>query len=156
MRRIHTIISAGLLAGLFDIIDAFVFFGARGANLMRIPQSIASGLMGDAAYSGGWTTFSIGLGLHFTMAVAMAFVFYLIASMVPAVRKSLTVSGLLYGLGVWGVMTYLVLPASRFKGGHNPHFPPEVGPQLFNALFAHMVLVGLTIAWVTRGALKKA
>lgn len=156
MRQINTVISAGFLAGLFDIIDAFVFFGARGANLMRIPQSIASGIMGDAAYSGGWMTFSIGLGLHFAMAVAMAFVFYMIAKMVPAVRQALTVSGLAYGLGVWAVMTYLVLPMSHFKGGQNPHFPPDLGPQLYNALFAHMVLVGLTIAWVLRGALKKA
>ncbi|MBP2161390.1 MULTISPECIES: hypothetical protein [Asticcacaulis] len=156
MRQISTVISAGLLAGLLDIIDAFVFFGARGVKLIRIPQSIASGLMGDAAYSGGWTTFAAGLGLHFAIAVVMAFVFYLIASAVPLVRKALTVSGLVYGLGCWGVMTYLVLPMSRFKGGHNPHFPPEMGPQLYNALFAHMVLVGLTIAWVTRGALKKA
>ena len=156
MRQISTVISAGLLAGVLDIIDAFVFFGARGVKLIRIPQSIASGIMGDAAYSGGWTTFAVGLGLHFAIAVVMAFVFYLIASAVPLVRKALTVSGLVYGLGCWGVMTYLVLPVSRFKGGHNPPFPPEVGPQLYNALFAHMVLVGLTIAWMTRGALKKA
>jgi hypothetical protein len=156
MRHINTIIFAGFIAGLLDIIDAFVFFGARGANLVRIPQSIASGIMGDAAYAGGWTTFSIGLGLHFAMAVVMAFVFYLIANTIPAVRKSLTVSGLLYGLGVWGVMTYLVLPMSRFKGGQNPEFPPDLGPQLYNALFAHMVLVGLAIAWTLRSALKKA
>jgi uncharacterized membrane protein YagU involved in acid resistance len=151
MRHINTIISAGLLAGLLDIIDAFVFFGARGAKLIRIPQSIAAGIMGDAAFRGGWTTFAIGLGLHFAMAVVMALVFYLIAKAVPAVRNALTLSGLLYGLGVWGVMTYLVVPMSQFKGGHNPQFP-----QLYNALFAHMVLVGLVIAWTLRGALKKA
>jgi hypothetical protein len=156
MRHINTIISAGLLAGLLDIVDAFVFFGARGAKLIRIPQSIAAGLMGDAAYGGGWTTFAIGMGLHFAMAVVMAFVFYLIARTFTAVRHALTVSGLLYGLGIWGVMTYVVLPMSRFKGGHNPHFPPEFGPQLYNALFAHMVLVGLVIALVMRGALKKS
>lgn len=156
MSRINTVISAGLVAGLLDIIDAFVFFGARGANLMRIPQSIAAGVMGDAAYKGGWTTFGTGLGLHFAMAVVMALVFYVIARMIPAVRQALTVSGLVYGLGVWAVMTYVVLPASRFKGGHNPDFPPDLGPQLYNALFAHMVLVGLTIAWMTRPELKKA
>ncbi len=156
MRHINTIISAGLLAGVLDIVDAFVFFGARGAKLIRIPQSIAAGLMGDAAFAGGWTTFAVGMGLHFAMAVVMAFVFYLIARAIPAVRNALTVFGLLYGLGIWGVMTYVVLPMSRFKGGHNPHFPPEMGPQLYNALFAHMVLVGLAIAWTLREALKKA
>jgi len=152
MSRINTVVSAGLLAGLFDIVDAFVFFGARGTPIMNIGQSIASGVLGKAAYDGGWTSFSIGMGLHFGITVFMALVFYLLAMIIPVIRQMIVVSGMVYGLGCWAVMNYVVLPAS--KSGMHPVFPPAMGPQFYNAIFAHVILVGLTIALVSRSALK--
>jgi hypothetical protein len=155
MSRIRTIVTAGLLAGLFDIADAFIFYGARGGKLMGIGQSIASGLLGQAAYEGGWQTFALGLALHFGMAVIMALGFYLIAVIVPVIKQMLTVAGLAYGLGLYFLMTYVVVPRSHFYPAAHPVFPPHMGPVLYNSLFAHMVLVGLTIALVMRGALKE-
>jgi hypothetical protein len=153
MRHIKTIVSAGLLAGLFDIADAFIFYGARGGKIMGIGQSIASGLLGQAAYDGGWKTFAIGLALHFAMAVVMALVFYMIAILVPVIKQMMTVAGLVYGLGLYLVMTYVVVPHSHFYPEAHPVFPPHMGPVFYNSLFAHMVLVGLTIALVLRGSL---
>ncbi len=152
MSRINTVVSAGLLAGLFDITDAFIFFGARGTKIMTIGQSIASGLIGKAAYDGGWTTFAMGMGLHFAIAVCMALVFYLLTMIIPVIKQMIVVSGMVYGLACWAVMNYVVLPASR--GDMHPHFPPVMGPVFYNAIFAHVILVGLTIALVTRSALK--
>ena len=43
----------GLLAGGLDITAAFVIYGVRGATPVRILQSIASGLLGVAAFQGG-------------------------------------------------------------------------------------------------------
>lgn len=155
MKHVKAIVSAGLLAGLFDIVDAFVFYGARGGKVMGIGQSIASGLLGQAAYSGGWQTFALGLGLHFAMAVVMALCFYAMAIVVPVIRQMLAVAGLAYGLGLYLVMTYVVVPRSHFYPAAHPVFPPHMGPVLYNSLFAHMVLVGLTIALMLRGTLAK-
>ena len=152
MSRINSVVSAGLLAGLFDITDAFVFYGSRGAKIMSIGQSIATGVLGKAAYDGGWTTFGIGLGLHFGIAVAMAFVFYMLAQIIPVIKQMILVSGMVYGLGCWAVMNYVVLPASR--SGMHPAFPPAMGAMFYNALFAHVILIGLTIALVLRNTLK--
>ena len=44
-------LAAGTLAvGVLDILDAFIFFGLRGAKPIGILQSIASGVLGRAAY----------------------------------------------------------------------------------------------------------
>ena len=39
-----------LAVGTLDALDAIVFFGLRGVTPLRIFQSIASGLLGRAAY----------------------------------------------------------------------------------------------------------
>lgn len=42
-----------LAVGVLDILDAIVFFALRGAQPIRILQSIAAGLLGRAAFAGG-------------------------------------------------------------------------------------------------------
>ena len=154
MTRIQTVVAGGLLAGLFDITDAFVFWGMRGAKPMRIGQSIAGGIMGEAAKNGGWGAFVVGMALHFAMAVAMAVVFYLIAKAIPVIAKHAIAFSVPYGIGLFLVMTYVVVPLSRaYVGKHTP-FPPEMGIVLYNTLFCHIVLVGLTIGVFTKRALK--
>jgi hypothetical protein len=48
-----TILRAGLVSGTLDITDALVFYGLRGAKAIATLQSIASGLLGRAAFRGG-------------------------------------------------------------------------------------------------------
>ena len=150
MKPVRTILTAGIVAGAFDIIDALVFFGLRGIKPMSIPQSIAAGLVGMDAFKGGWPMVALGLLLHFAIAIVMAAVFYGLARLVPIVMRHAAVAGMVYGIGLFLVMTYIVVPHSGFLPGHNRPFPPKLDPVLFNALFAHIVLVGLTIGVVTR------
>ena len=46
----------GLLAGVLDIVAAFVVYRFRGATPIRILHSIASGLLGPEAFEGGLAT----------------------------------------------------------------------------------------------------
>lgn len=155
MRQLWTVILGGLAAGLLDITDAFLFFGMRGVRVIAIAQSIASGLLGDEAFVGGATTFVMGLALHFLIAVVMALAFYGIARFVPLVAKRGLAAGAAYGLVLYFVMTYGVLPLSQFKMGQHPDFPPAFTIGLYNALFAHIVLVGMTIGLFTKRALRQ-
>ena len=154
MRRINTVILGGLLAGLFDITDAFIVFSLKGSKFLSIAQAIAAGILGNDAFRGGIPTFLLGLGLHFAMAVVMALVFYAGARAIPLIRKHLLAFGALYGLGLYGVMNWLVVPMSNFRHGQYPPFPPVPDLMLLNGLFCHVVLVGLTIALFTRKALQ--
>ncbi len=153
MRQVWTVILGGLIAGVLDIADTIIFFGMRGNKLLSIPQSIAAGLLGDEAYSGGIETVAMGLALHFAIAVVMALVFFTAVKLLPLLGRHALIAGAVYGVGLYLVMTYGVLPLSQFKMGHNPDFPPAVNPGLFNLLFAHIVLVGMTIGLFTKRAL---
>src|SRR4051812_3209618 len=114
MRQVWTVILGGLIAGMLDIADAFIFFGMRGIKLLSIGQSIAAGLLGDEAYSGGIETFVMGLALHFAIAVVMALVFFVAVKLLPLLGRHALIAGAIYGLGLYLVMTYGVLPLSQF------------------------------------------
>ncbi len=66
--RAAALVAGTLAVGILDILDAFIFFGLRGARPIGILQSIASGVLGRAAYQGGMRTAALGLLLHFVIA----------------------------------------------------------------------------------------
>ncbi len=156
MSPIKWVLAGGLAAGALDITDAFIVFSLKGVKFLSITQAIAAGLIGNSAFKGGIPTFLAGLALHFAMATVMALVFYLIVKVVPFLAKNIVVTGLVYGLALYFVMNYLVVPNSQFHHGEFPEFPPTLDLMTINALFCHIILVGLTIALFTQRALKEA
>ena len=144
---LRTILVAGICVGLLDILDAFVFFGLYGAAPIRILEHIASGLLGRAAFSGGWSTAMLGLALHFFIAITIAAVYILAARKIPALRERFVLFGMLYGVAAYFVMNSVVVPLSRVVP--RPHY--ALGPFL-NGIFGHALLVGLPIAFFARRA----
>jgi hypothetical protein len=141
---IKVIARAGLLAGTLDIADAFIFYGIRGVSPVRILQGIAYGLIGRGAYSQGIRSALIGLLLHFLIATTAATVYILASRRLPLSRNPL-LFGALYGIAVYVVMNYVVLPLSHV--GMRP-LPPMV--PLINGVAALVFCVGIPIALVAR------
>ena len=86
--NLTAILLGGFVAGAIDISYAII------ANLARVApekvlQSVASGLLGRAAYQGGAATASLGLFLHFAMTIAMAAIFVAAARSLVPVRQHL-------------------------------------------------------------------
>jgi len=106
------IVWGGLLAGGLDITAAFVIYGVRGASPVRILQSIASGLLGAAAFQGGRETAALGALLHFLIALVAAAVYYAASRKLGVLLGRPVVSGLLYGVAVYVFMNFVVLPLS--------------------------------------------
>ena len=140
MSRGRALIYGTLAVGVFDILDAFIFFGLRGARPIRILQSIAAGLLGRASFAGGWKTAALGLGLHFFIAFVIVLVFLAASRRVPVLTRHAAIAGPLYGVGVYLVMTFIVVPASAAAGG----VPPW--PVALNGVLIHMFGVGLPAA----------
>jgi hypothetical protein len=136
-----------LAVGVLDILDAIVFFGLRGAPPIRILQSIAAGVLGRAAFAGGWRTAALGLALHFFIAFVVVLVFMLAARRVRALSRAPVAFGLLYGLAVYVVMTFVVVPASAAGPGPGPS-----GAVLMNGVLIHMLGVGLPASLAARAA----
>lgn len=146
MKFVIAIVLGGIVAGALDITYAITasYFG-RGTSPETLLQVVASGLLGREAYSGGVQTAALGLGLHFLMTTMMAAGFVILTQIVPAVLRVPVLSGLIYGLALFAVMNFLVVPLSAAYPGKFPQ-----GWYLAGALFAHTVLVGLPIAFIAR------
>jgi uncharacterized membrane protein YagU involved in acid resistance len=150
----RAILVGGLVAGALDITYAFVLWWLRAAvPPRRILQSVASGLLGKAAYDGGAGTAVLGAFLHFFNALVIAAIFVGASRIWPVLARRATLFGPLYGIGVYLVMNYVVLPLSAFprRGGGGP--PPVVW---ITGVLAHMFLIGLPIALTARRTLPDA
>ena len=112
------VLLGGLVAGTFDITYACTFwYLKRGVLPTRVFQSVASGLLGDASFTGGWRTAALGLVLHYGIATSMAITYYLLARRWSELWQRPLLYGPLYGVLLYGVMNYIVVPLSAANPG---------------------------------------
>src|SRR5262249_48097023 len=148
-RSLRFVLAGGLVAGALDITYACVFWAIKaGVPAERIFQSVASGLLGQNSFSGGWPTALLGLALHFFIATTMSVTYFLVARRVPILGLRPVPFGLAYGLLLYVIMNYVVVPLSAAAHG-GAKDPLWVGLSIV----VHMVLIGLPIALLTRRAL---
>jgi hypothetical protein len=143
----RAIVLGGLVVGTLDALDAIVFFGLRGAKPIAIFQSIASGLLGRAAFQGGLGTALLGVCLHFLIATVIVLTYYIASTRLRILTRQAIVFGILYGVAVYFVMNRLVIPLSAFNRAG-----PVPVPVLVNGLLIHAFGVGLPSALFARAA----
>ena len=143
---IRAAVLAGLAGGAVDILAAFVIY--RPATPLQILQSIAAGLQGAAAWNGGLASAALGLACHFLIAIAFAGLFVAAARPAPVLLRRPTLSGLGFGVAVYGVMNAIVVPLSLAPSG------PPPSPQMIGlGLLAH-ALFGLALAFTAARAMR--
>ena len=112
------VLIGGLVAGTFDITYACTFwFLKRGVAPTRVLQSVASGLLDGASFTGGARTALLGLALHYFIATSMAVTYYLFARRWSELWQRPWVYGPLYGVLLYGIMNYIVVPLSAANPG---------------------------------------
>lgn len=135
---------ATLVAGVLDISSAFALGYPKGVGPIRVLQGVAAGLIGrESALKGGLATAALGWVIHFFIAFAVASVFYIASRKITSLTRHAVISGLLYGVVVYGVMYWIVMPLAY----------PVVHPSLsrdLTAVCVHMLLIGLPIALIVR------
>jgi uncharacterized membrane protein YagU involved in acid resistance len=136
------VLAGGFLAGALDILYACVFWAVK-ADLppSRIFQSVAAGLLGEASFEGGSATAALGLLLHFFIACTMAVAYYLVARRWPLLVRRPVPMGIAYGLLLYVIMNYVVVPLSAAGSGSRD--PLWIGLSVA----VHAFLIGLPIAW---------
>jgi uncharacterized membrane protein YagU involved in acid resistance len=137
-----------LTVGTLDILDAILFWYFRAqAPPMRILQSVAAGLLGrETATSGGWSTALLGLALHYFIAFVVVTIFFYASRKLRFLVRHPVFWGIVYGLAVYCVMYYVVMPLSHVGW---PSKPTLV--VLLNNLGIHAFGVGLPSAlWARR------
>ena len=143
MRAARTIAITGLIVGAMDITSAIIITLSRGSTVTRLFQFIASGLLGPKAFQGGTATAALGLALHFVIAFSLVAVFYAASRYLTFLTRQAVVSGLVYGLIVFGVMNLIVLPLSAAKPRHS-----LTGDLI--QIGIHMFVIGLPTALLVR------
>ncbi|HEX3969268.1 MAG TPA: hypothetical protein VHW70_14975 [Edaphobacter sp.] len=138
------IAGATLLIGILDISDAFIFYGLRGVTPTRILQGIASGVLGRAAFGMGYRSALLGLFFHFFIAFSAAAVFLLASRKLPLARHP-SLYGALFGIALYIVMNYVVLPLSKI----GPRPAPPLVPFI-NGVAALVVCIGIPLAFIAR------
>ena len=135
------ILLGGIVAGTIDIGAACLI---TGRSVVFILHTIAGGLLAKAAYSGGTRTALLGLALQELMGVIIAAIYVAASRMMPLLRRRWIAGGLAYGVVIFFVMNYVVVPLSAWK--HVPHFTAAK----FLANMAAMLLFGLIVAYFGR------
>ncbi len=143
--RVRAILAGGLAVAVLDALDAVVAYKlAFGMTPLAIYQFVASGLLGQSAYAGGAATALLGLAMHLLIAFTAAAVFVLASERLPQLRRDAIGWGLAYGVGVFAVMSFGVIPLSRIPASTPPL------PLILNGVIGHALLVGLPIALAAR------
>lgn len=140
-------LAGGFVAGTLDIVYACVFWAIkRGVSPQRILQSVAAGWLGGASFTAGWASTALGLVSQYVISTSMAATYYLVAQRWRALWERPVPYGVAYGLLLYGIMNYIVVPLSRAGAGSKD--PLWVGMSIA----VHMLLIGLPIALYTRRA----
>ena len=131
----------GLIAGTVDIGAAALIHHTSPAAIMRV---IAGGLVGKAAIKGGdpIAVATLGFFLQEMMSVLISFIYAAASTRLPIlIGKWWAVGGVAFGVGVFFVMNFVVVPLSALAA--KPHFTP----QHFAEEMSAMVVFGLIVAF---------
>lgn len=135
------VLYGGFVAGSLDVLAAALI---NRVDPLVILRAIASGLLGRAAFQGGLPVAALGLLLQWAMSLLIAAIFVVAARRMAWLGRRWITAGLLYGVVVFVVMEYVVVPLSAAA---KPHFTVL---SLVENLLA-MGLFGLLVAFFARG-----
>src|SRR6185436_17744424 len=114
--KTFTILLTGVTAGILDATAAMISFMLKipGSNPVKVWRFVASGALGQNALAQDLLPMAIiGLLFHFIIAFLFAVFFFFIYPGVKWLWRNLVISGLVYGVFVWIVMNFIVVPLSR-------------------------------------------
>lgn len=141
------ILLGGMIAATIDIFVASIMYGRSPAYIM---QSIAGGLLAKATFDGGMGTMVLGAILQELMGILIAATYVAVSKPFPALRGRWILSGLGYGIVIYFVMGYIVLPLSAWQAA--PHFTLAK----FIKEIPAMLLFGLIVTFYCRRLIASA
>jgi uncharacterized membrane protein YagU involved in acid resistance len=139
---VAAIVTAGLVAGTIDI-GAACLINMLGPIV--ILHAIASGVLGKPSYSGGLDTALLGLVLQWAMSIVIAAIYIAASKTIPLLARRWLSSGLAYGVAIFVVMSFVVVPLSNAW----PKGPVPTPGKIVANLLA-MLLFGVIVARFAR------
>lgn len=150
--RISRVLAAGALVALLDGAFAVAIYVhvLHACSTPQLMQSIASALLGRAAFRGGGTTVALGFALHCAVAYGWTLAYAALRAASGRLRALTTrigstfAVGAIFGALVWLAMDLLIVPLTRAT-------PTPIASPLFAIMLIwHAVGVGIPISWIVR------
>ncbi|MGH8213757.1 MAG: hypothetical protein ACREPP_11075 [Rhodanobacteraceae bacterium] len=142
---LRAILAGGFIAGTIDIFAASLI---NWINPLIILRFVAGGVLGAAALQGGMSASVLGLILQWAMSMLIAAIFVVAALRLRWLTARPVASGLAYGVVIYLVMNYVVMPLSAW------HHAPAFKPVSFVENLIAMLVFGLIIAFCARRSLR--
>lgn len=143
-----TLAITALIAGSLDILAAIIILANGHAEATF--RYIASAAFGPAAKTGAGMA-ATGAFFHYLIAASFVTFYFIIYGYIPLLRKSLILTTIFYGLFIWAVMAFIVLPLTKLHIG-----PFNLTGALLNVVIL-IVCVALPAVWMrSRYELKKS
>jgi hypothetical protein len=117
---------------------------ASGRSPLQPFRAVAAGLIGPTAFRGGVPAALLGIALHVAIAAAVVAVYFAASRRRPVLVRRPIACGALYGVLVYVVMYYIVIPLSLLSPG------PRSLAAALPALFIHVAGVGVPAALAAR------
>lgn len=143
----RAIVLATMIAGTLDLLAQFAFAVAAGGSPDGVALGIAGAVIDPDGFADPTLPIVLGVALHFAITAVMAAVYLSAAAHLRWLNRIWLPSGIGYGIALWLAMDWVVLPL-RWPTLFPSADPSDIAMQLF----AHVLLVGVPIALVTRQA----
>ena len=115
----QALLLTGLIAGTLDATAAIINYSLHGGRQpARIFRFIASGVFGKRATAGGNDVVVYGVLLHYFIAFCFTALFFTLYPRFPFLRRHPLLAAIGYGLVIFVIMNFIVVPLSR-----TPAFP---------------------------------
>lgn len=133
------LISALLAAVAAGVPDVFVAALLSRAPPGKVLQTIASGVLGEASYAGGSASVTLGLCLQIAMSFVIALIYDIAFFQSPMISRSPLMFGALYGIVIFVVMNFVVVPLSRTHPKFQWDLKSVVAMTIVMVLFAEII-----------------
>lgn len=150
------ILAAGLIVGAMDAVAANAHaYLLRGTPPGAVWRYVASAVFGKSAGNGGPEMIVWGLLFHLMVATGWTALFFLAYPKLRFLPANMVVAGMAYGLFVWLMMNFVVVPLTRITIGP---IRPTTGTLLM--ILIHLFVIGVPISYLAhrhygkRGALR--
>ncbi|MBA2250026.1 MAG: hypothetical protein H0W12_07515 [Chitinophagaceae bacterium] len=118
----------GLLVGTLDAIAAIINYSYNGGkHPEKIFQYIASGVFDKTSHS-STAMIVIGIIFHYLIAMSFTVFYFLVCAKNNFTRNNKIIAGVIYGLFIWAVMEWVVVPMSNVN-----QFPFKLSQALIGA-----------------------
>ena len=142
---IAAILAGGFMAATFDFFAAMLIYGGTASG---VAHAIALGWFGAAVKTMPPIVDVIGIASHYAILLIAAAIFVLTSLRFPVLRQRAWITGPLFGVCIYVVMHFVIVPLSAVHAVNNPKGIPFV-----EEFCGHMFVIGLPIALWARTTL---